>query len=126
MPDWLQNGEEYGEVGPALQLDRFMVRVAAFRARALAFLPSASAGLSTSTPDLDFLAHTGKQLEDDLVDWSINVKFRDIPSERPLSLKTRKHLFSARRAKQHHLMNPLHFPTCPAATSSVAPAHSQY
>lgn len=47
-----------------------MVRVAAFRARALAFFPSASAGLSTSTPDLDFLAHTGKQLEDDLVDWA--------------------------------------------------------
>lgn len=47
-----------------------MVRVAAFRARALAFFPQASAGLSTSTPDLDFLAHTGKQLENDLVDWA--------------------------------------------------------
>ena len=70
VPDWLQNGEDFGEVGPALQLDRFMVRVAAFRARALAFFPQASAGLSTSTPDLDFLAHTGRQLEDDLVDWA--------------------------------------------------------
>jgi hypothetical protein len=47
-----------------------MVRVAAFRARALAFFPQASAGLSTSTPDLDFLAHTGKHLEDDLVHWA--------------------------------------------------------
>jgi hypothetical protein len=47
-----------------------MVRVAAFRARALAFFPRASAGLSTSTPDLDYLAHTGKELEDDLVDWA--------------------------------------------------------
>jgi hypothetical protein len=47
-----------------------MVRVAAFRARALAFFPQASAGLSTSTPDLDILAHTGKHLEDDLVQWA--------------------------------------------------------
>jgi hypothetical protein len=38
-----------------------MVRVAAFRARALAFFPRPSAGLSTSTPDLNFLA---------LVDWA--------------------------------------------------------
>jgi len=47
-----------------------MIRVAAFRARALAFFPQAYVGLSTSTPDLDILAHTGKQLEDDLVDWA--------------------------------------------------------
>jgi hypothetical protein len=47
-----------------------MVRVAAFRARALIFFPQASAGLSTSTPDLDILAHTGKLLEDDLVHWA--------------------------------------------------------
>jgi hypothetical protein len=70
VPDWLQNGEEFGEAGPALQLDSFMVRVAAFRARALAFFPQVSAGLPTSTPDLEFLAHTGKHLEDDLVDWA--------------------------------------------------------
>lgn len=47
-----------------------MVRVAAFRSRALAFFSSTSAFLSTSTPDLEYLAHTGKGLEDDLVHWA--------------------------------------------------------
>ena len=65
-----------------------MVRVAAFRARALAFFPSASAGLSTSTPDLDFLAHTGKQLEDDLVDWAESMSMSEQYSNRkePLTI----------------------------------------
>lgn len=84
VPDWLQNGEEFGEVGPALQLDQFMIRVAAFRARALAFFPQASAGLATSTPDLDILAHTGKQLEDDLVDWAESLSGEHSHSKEPL------------------------------------------
>ena len=65
-----------------------MVRVAAFRARALAFFPSASAGLSTSTPDLDFLAHTGKQLEDDLVDWAESMSMSEQYSSRKEHLTT--------------------------------------
>jgi hypothetical protein len=51
-------------------MDSFMVRVAAFRSRALEFFPRASLALPTSIPDLDILAHTGKQLESDLVDWA--------------------------------------------------------
>jgi hypothetical protein len=47
-----------------------MVRVAAFRSRALAFFSSPSSSLPTSTPDLEYLAHTGKELEDDLVHWA--------------------------------------------------------
>jgi hypothetical protein len=70
VPDWLQQGEDFGESGPALQIDSFMVRVAAFRSRALKFFPRASLALPTSIPDLDILAHTGKQLEGDLVDWA--------------------------------------------------------
>jgi hypothetical protein len=70
VPDWLQQGEDFGESGPALQIDSFMVRVAAFRSRALEFFPRASLALPTSIPDLDILAHTGKQLEGDLLDWA--------------------------------------------------------
>jgi hypothetical protein len=70
VPDWLQQGEGFGEAGPAMQIDSFMVRVAAFRSRALEFFPRASVALPTSIPDLDILAHTGKQLEGDLVDWA--------------------------------------------------------
>jgi hypothetical protein len=51
-------------------MDSFMVRVAAFRSRALQFFSRAVSALPTSTPDLDYLAHTGKQLEDDLVQWA--------------------------------------------------------
>ena len=47
-----------------------MVRIAFFRARALAFFSSPSVALPTSTPDLEHLAHTGKELEDDLVHWA--------------------------------------------------------
>lgn len=47
-----------------------MVRVAALRSRALAFFSSTSSALTTSTPDLEYLAHTGKELEDDLVQWA--------------------------------------------------------
>lgn len=47
-----------------------MTRVAAFRSRALAFFSTDSIALPTSTPDLDHLAHTGKELEDDLVQWA--------------------------------------------------------
>ena len=47
-----------------------MVRVAAFRSRALSFFSEAYSALSTSTPDLEYLAHTGKELEDDLVHWA--------------------------------------------------------
>jgi hypothetical protein len=47
-----------------------MVRVAAFRSRALSFFANTSATLPTSTPDLEYLAHTGKELEDDLVQWA--------------------------------------------------------
>lgn len=46
-----------------------MVRVAAFRSRALSFFSEKYSELSTSTPDLEYLAHTGKELEDDLVHW---------------------------------------------------------
>lgn len=70
MPDWLQDGEDFGEIGTALQIDSFMVRVAAFRSRALDFFPHAASASPTSIPDLEYLAHTGKQLEDDLVDWA--------------------------------------------------------
>jgi hypothetical protein len=47
-----------------------MVRTAAFRSRALTFFSNASVTLPTSTPDLEYLAHTGKELEDDLVQWA--------------------------------------------------------
>jgi hypothetical protein len=47
-----------------------MVRVASFRSRALAFFSNTSSALSTSIPDLEYLAHTGKELEDDLVKWA--------------------------------------------------------
>jgi hypothetical protein len=47
-----------------------MVRTAAFRSRALAFFSSTPASLPTSAPDLEYLAHTGKELEDDLVQWA--------------------------------------------------------
>lgn len=70
MPDWLQNGKDFGEIGPALQIDSFMVRVAAFRARALEFFPRVASMFVTSIPDIEHLAHTGKELEDDLVDWA--------------------------------------------------------
>lgn len=50
-----------------------MVRTAAFRSRALAFFPKANSALPTSTPDLEYLAHTGKELEDDLVKWAESV-----------------------------------------------------
>ena len=71
-----------------------MVRVAAFRARALAFFPRASAGLSTSTPDLDYLAHTGKELEDDLVDWAESMSGEYSNYKEPTSSKTRNYLTS--------------------------------
>jgi hypothetical protein len=67
---WLQDGASFGESGPALQIDSFMIRVAAFRSRALVFFSNTSATLPTSTPDLEYLAHTGKELEDDLVQWA--------------------------------------------------------
>ena len=70
IPGWLQDGALFGETGPALQIDSLMVRVAALRARALAFFSSTSSALITSTPDLEYLAHTGKELEDDLVHWA--------------------------------------------------------
>jgi len=47
-----------------------MGRTAALRARALAFFSNTSVALPTSTPDLEYLAHTGKELEDDLVHWA--------------------------------------------------------
>jgi hypothetical protein len=64
-----------------------MVRVAAFRSRALQFFSKTSSALSTSTPDLDYLAHTGKELEDDLVQWADSMSGewqsckRDAPGE---------------------------------------------
>lgn len=70
MPDWLQNGKDFGETGPALKIDSFMVRVAAFRTRALDFFPRAASTFVTSIPDIEHLAHAGKELEDDLVDWA--------------------------------------------------------
>jgi hypothetical protein len=70
IPGWLQDGALFGESGPALQIDALMVRAAAFRSRALAFFSNTSAALPTSTPDLEYLAHTGKELEDDLVQWA--------------------------------------------------------
>ncbi|KAM0720496.1 hypothetical protein Q7P37_004632 [Cladosporium fusiforme] len=73
VPEWLQEGEKYGESGVVLQMDSLMVRTAAFRSRALAFFPKASSALPTSTPDLEYLAHTGKELEDDLVEWAQSV-----------------------------------------------------
>lgn len=66
----MQDGVLFGESGPALQIDSLLVRVAAFRARALAFFSNTSVALPTSTPDLEYLAHTGKELEDDLVHWA--------------------------------------------------------
>lgn len=54
-------------------MDALMVRTAAFRSRALAFFPKAASSLPTSTPDLEYLAHTGKELEDDLVKWAESV-----------------------------------------------------
>ena len=64
-----------------------MVRVAAFRARALAFFPQVSAGLPTGTPDLEFLAHTGKHLEDDMVHWaeSMSEEWRNSKDDLPAS-----------------------------------------
>jgi hypothetical protein len=70
IPGWLQDGALFGETGPALQIDSLMVRVAALRSRALAFFSSTSSALITSAPDLEYLAHTGKELEDDLVQWA--------------------------------------------------------
>lgn len=61
-----------------------MVRVAAFRSRALSFFSERYSELSTSTPDLEYLAHTGKELEDDLVYWGGTMsgewEFRQQPS----------------------------------------------
>lgn len=73
MPPFLQDGGSFGESGPALQIDSFMVRVAAFRSRALSFFSTDSPALPTSTADLSAIANTGKELDDDLTKWASSV-----------------------------------------------------
>lgn len=50
-----------------------MVRVAAFRSRALSFFSTNGPSLPTSTADLEAIANTGKELEDDLTKWTSSV-----------------------------------------------------
>lgn len=75
VPAWLQDGATYGEVGPALTVDKLMVRVAGLRARSMDLLLGRDPGFGTTYLAEDISAEA-MELETSLAAWS-----RDLPGE---------------------------------------------
>lgn len=72
VPKWLQSGHEYGETGPSLALDTFMIRAAAARARALDFF-SDSSHIPMTMENIVDVASEARTLDIDLAKWSWKV-----------------------------------------------------
>lgn len=72
MPKWLQDGAEYGEEGPSLDIDTFMIRAAAARARSIDFFSETSHTPMTMDNIVD-VASEARTLDIDLTKWSWRV-----------------------------------------------------
>lgn len=67
VPGFLKDGAKYGEEGPALQIDHFMVQVAALRAASLAI--SSPISEASSMAESDELTTTAEALETAMALW---------------------------------------------------------
>jgi len=72
VPKWLQSGLEYGETGPSLSIDAFMVRCANIRSRALDFF-SPTSHVPMAMDNLINVATEARALDIDLTKWSWKV-----------------------------------------------------
>ncbi len=73
IPEFLQGGEDYGEEGPALELDALMVRVAALRTKSLALLYNEIAGPSFDIIGSEDLAAEAQNLDTALASWPMSL-----------------------------------------------------
>jgi hypothetical protein len=73
IPDFLRDGADYGEEGPALELDALMVRVAALRTKSLALLYREIAEPSSDIVESEDLAAEAQNLDTALASWPISL-----------------------------------------------------
>ena len=69
VPVFLHDGGAYGEVGPALELDGYMIRTAALRSRSLTSILAATSGAHDTVNSLNSLISISEELEADLAAW---------------------------------------------------------
>ena len=73
IPDFLHDGADYGEEGPALELDALMVRVAALRTKSLALLYRETAEPSSDIVESEDLAAEAQNLDTALASWPLSL-----------------------------------------------------
>jgi hypothetical protein len=73
IPDFLRDGADYGEEGPALKLDTLMVQVAALRTKSLALLYREIAEPSSDIVEFEDLAAEAQNLDTALASWPISL-----------------------------------------------------
>ncbi|RDW57195.1 hypothetical protein BP5796_12645 [Coleophoma crateriformis] len=92
VPDWLQDGSQYGEEGPALDLDLLMIRVAALRCASLKIFRDENPDPLSPCKEVEYATMEAQNLETALTLWPHDLpeewKFSAISTESSMPSKT--------------------------------------